>query len=70
MNVTATEFKNQLGRLLDLASTEDIYISKNGKLVAKLSSPNKQRVNSAKNLFGTIPANFDVDAAFAQRGQK
>ena len=70
MNVTATEFKNQLGHLLDLVSTEDIYISKNGKLVAKLSSPNKRRINSAKKLFGTIPANFDVDAAFAQRGQK
>ena len=70
MNVTATEFKNQLGHLLDLVSTEDIYISKNGKLVAKLSSPNKRRINSAKKLFGTIPANFDVDVAFAQRGQK
>ena len=69
MNVTATEFKNQLGYLLDLASSEDIYISKNGKLVAKLCTPHKQRVESAKRLFGTIPADFNVEQALADRAR-
>ena len=68
MNVTATEFKNQLGYLLDLVSKEDVYISKNGKLVAKLCTPNKTRVDSAKRLFGAIPADFDVERAFDERG--
>ena len=31
MTITATEFKNNLGKYLDLASTEEIFISKNGK---------------------------------------
>ncbi len=70
MNVTATELKNKLGWYLELASKEDVYISKNGKLAAKLCSPNKNKVDSAKNLFGAIPANFDVERAFAERGCK
>ena len=69
MNVTATEFKNQLGWFLDRVSEEDVYISKNGKVVAKLCNPNKTRVDSAKRLFGVIPADFDVDSAFAERGR-
>ena len=69
MNVTATEFKNQLGWFLDRATEEDVYISKNGKVVAKLCTPNKTRVDSAKHLFGSIPADFDVDGAFAERGR-
>ncbi len=67
--MTATEFKNRLGYLLDLASGEDVYISKNGKLVAKLCTPHKRRVESAKRLFGAIPADFDVEQALAERAR-
>lgn len=70
MNVTATELKNQLGFILNVASEEDVFISKNGKLIAKLTSPSKSRVDSAKKLFGAIPSDFDIEEAFAQRGQK
>ena len=70
MNVTATELKNQLGWFLNHAIKEDVYISKNGKVIAKLCSPCKTRVDSAKRLFGSIPADFDVDGAFAERGRK
>lgn len=37
MSITATELKKNLGRYLMLSATEDIYITKNGKVVAKLS---------------------------------
>ena len=36
MSITATELKSNLGKYLDQAATEDIYISKNGKIIAKL----------------------------------
>ena len=68
MNVTATEFKSQLGWFLDHATEEDVYISRNGKVVAKLCTPNKTRVDSAKHLLGSIPKDFDVEGAFAERG--
>lgn len=40
MRITATEFKKNLGRYLELVSNEDILITKNGKIVAKLINAN------------------------------
>ncbi len=39
MSITATELKNNLGKYLMLSATEDILITKNGKVVAKLTNP-------------------------------
>ena len=44
--VTATEFKLNLGHYLDLVLSEDILITKNGKTVAKLVNPNVSAVDS------------------------
>ena len=52
MLVTATEFKTKIGRYLTLVDTEDIFITRNGKNVAKLSSAKQDRVDIAKSLFG------------------
>ena len=54
MSITATELKNNLGKYLMLAATEDIFITRNGKVVAKLSSPHQDRVDIAKSLFGIL----------------
>ena len=44
MSVTATELKNNLGKYLRLSATEDIFITKNGKVIAKLTNPYQDRV--------------------------
>lgn len=54
MSITATELKSNLGKYLMLAETEDIYITRNGKVVAKLSNPYQDRVDVAKSLFGVL----------------
>lgn len=54
MYITATELKNNLGKYLMLAASEDIFITRNGKVVAKLSSPHQDRVDIAKSLFGIL----------------
>lgn len=56
MLVTATELKLNLSKYLLLATKEDIYISKNGKVIAKLTNPNQDRVDLAKSLFGILSA--------------
>ena len=61
MSITATELKQNLGRYLLLAATEDVYITKNGKVVAKLSNPNQDRVNMAKSLFGVLPQDITLE---------
>ena len=55
MLVTATEFKNNIGKYLSLVAIEDVFITKNGKSVAKLSSAKKDKVDIMKSLFGIIP---------------
>ena len=50
--VTATEFKSNIGKYLALVATEDIFITKNGKNVARLSSTRQDKVKLAKSLFG------------------
>lgn len=63
MSITATELKNNLGKYLLLSATEDVFITKNGKIIAKLTSPYQDRVEIAKSLFGILPVNADLEAA-------
>lgn len=67
MSVTATEFKNNLGKYLLLSATEDIFITKNGKVVAKLTNPYQDRVETAKSLFGILPIDADVEESKRER---
>ncbi|MGN0361640.1 MAG: type II toxin-antitoxin system Phd/YefM family antitoxin [Bilifractor sp.] len=70
MSITATELKKNLGKYLLLAETEDIYITRNGKVVARLSNPNQDRVDIAKSLFGILPADVSLDDAKKERLDK
>lgn len=67
MSITATELKSNLGKYLMLAATEDIYITRNGKVVAKLSNPNQDRMDVAKSLFGVLPADTTLEEAREER---
>lgn len=57
MSITATELKNNLGKYLSISVMEDVFITKNGKIVAKLTNPYQDRVDTAKSLFGILPEN-------------
>ena len=70
MSITATELKMNLGKYLALSQTEDIYITKNGKVVAKLSNPNGDRVEIARSLFGVLPDDLTPEAAEAERRER
>ena len=67
MSITATELKQNLGKFLLLAATEDIFITRNGKVVAKLSNPNQDRVDVAKSLFGVLPADMTLEESKDER---
>jgi len=55
MLITATELKKNIGKYLVLAATHDIYITKNGKSIAKLTSASADRVALLDSLVGIIP---------------
>ena len=67
MSITATELKQNLGKYLLLSASEDIFITKNGKVVAKLTNPYQDRVDIAKSLFGILPENASLEDAKAER---
>ena len=70
MSITATELKNNLSKYLLLASSEDIYITRNGKVVAKLSNPYQDRLDVAESLFGSVPATMTLEEALEERLNK
>ena len=43
------------------------FITKNGKVVAKLSNPNQDRVDMAKSLFGVLPQDITLEEAKKER---
>lgn len=67
MSITATELKANLGKYLQIAEHEDVYITRNGKVVAKLSNPNSDRVKIAKSLIGAIPDTVSYEEAKEER---
>ncbi len=60
MLVTATEFKLNLGKYLELVQNEDIWVTKNGKTVAKLINPNVSSVDAISGILaGKVPVGID-----------
>ena len=52
MQITATELKTNMGKYLSMASRHDIYITKNGKRIARLTNPAPDRVAMLDSLVG------------------
>lgn len=52
MQITATEFKVNMGKYLSMASRRDIYITRNGQRIAKLTNPSPDRVAMLDSLVG------------------
>jgi len=67
MLVTATEFKNNIGKYLLIVADEEIIITKNGKNIAKLSKATQDKVELAKSLFGIIPPDTSLEQAKEER---
>ena len=52
MQIALSELKTNVGKYVNLAEKQDIYITRNGKQVAKIVSTNRDRVEDMKSLFG------------------
>ena len=61
MIVTATEFKSNLGKYLDMVATQDVYITKNGKNIARLTSPSTNKLAVLDELVGVAFQSADMD---------
>ena len=70
MSITATELKLNLSKYLLLSATEDIYITRNGKVISKLTNPFQDRVDTARSLFGVLPSDMTLEEAREERLNK
>ena len=70
MSITTTEFRDNLGKYLTLAQKEDIYITRKGKIVAKLTNPYKTKVDLVDSLIGILPADITLEEAREERLRK
>ena len=67
MVVTATEFKANFGKYLELIVKEDVFITRNGKTVANVVNPQISAVDSLRGMLGGIPSDIDMDSLREER---
>ncbi len=71
MVVTTTEFKKNFEKYLDLLDKEDIFITQNGKTIAKVVNPNVSAVDSISGLLaGNLPDDFETGDLREERSGK
>ena len=70
MIVTATEFKTNFGKYLELIAKEDIFITRNGKTIAKVVNPQISAVDSLRGILKDVPADLDLDSIREERLSK
>ena len=68
--VTATEFKTNFGKYLDMISKEDIFITRNGKTIAKVVTPQISAVDSLRGMLKDVPSDIDLDSLREERLSK
>ena len=67
MSITATELKANLGKYLLMAATEDVYVTRNGRTVAKLTAPYQNKLDTVDSLCGSIPAGMTLEESKEER---
>ena len=67
VTVTVTEFKMNFGKYLLMAATEDVYITRNGKTIAKLTAPYQNKLDTVNSLFGSLPDTMTLEEAKEER---
>jgi len=76
MEVALSDLKINVGKYVDLAETTDVIITKYGKPAAKIIRFDKEpwymkkmpeQITSIDQLFGTVPADIDLEDVRAER---
>ena len=67
LQISATDFKSNMGKYLTMVNSEEIQITKNGVAIAVLSAP-KQKASAVDQILGVIPNDgTDVKTARKER---
>lgn len=61
MIITATELKMNLGKYLEIARKQDVFITKNGKNIARLTAPTVNKLALLDLLAGVASEKQPID---------
>jgi prevent-host-death family protein len=61
MQIALSELKINVGKYVDLAEREDVFITRNGKQVARIIGIKRDRVADMKSLFGIAKLSPEYD---------
>ena len=67
MVVTATEYKTNFGKYLEIIAKEDVFITRNGKTVAKVVNPHSSAVDSLRGMLKNAPSDIDTNSLREER---
>jgi prevent-host-death family protein len=67
MRISISELKSNPGKYVEMASERDVFVTKNGKLLAKITNAKIDKIAAAESLFGILPSNVDLDQSREER---
>ena len=70
MIVTTDEFKTNFDKYLDMLTKEDIFITRNGKTIAKVINPHFSAVDSLRGMLKNVPSDIELDSLREERLSK
>lgn len=70
MIITDKELSENPDMYLRLSGTRDILIAHNGKIIAKLTSSFKDRIDVVNELSGSVPSEMTLEEVRAERADR
>jgi prevent-host-death family protein len=67
VQISVSELKANAGKYVKMAEKEDIYITKNGKRLAKLTGVKAKKKEAAMALVGSLPSDVDFERLRLER---
>ncbi len=59
--VSASEFRQNFGKYVKLVEERDVQVTRNGRVIALWTNPNRDRMKIARDLAGSIHAEVDLE---------
>lgn len=69
MVITTIQLRENLKEWLDLSKTEDVYVTRNGKIFAKITNPYADKLGLLRSLKGSLSLNMSEEDIVEERTQ-
>lgn len=67
MIITTSQLKEDIKKYFEIAQTEDVLVTKNGKILVKISNPYQNTLEMVKGLRGSIKGDWPKEKIREER---